>query len=270
MPVQVPLEKGIGIVVDVCALDTGGDRSAVISASDLDVESLGPELSVGDSAVVVDGCDFSTEHVIAAWDALGDSDALLVVIVVEDGVSAPVAGLLLGLTLRVAAGAVVDEGALVDLEEAKLGLVDLGAVAVAWGEVGGGPAVMAAVPADFVTAARALVGPGESDGLAGRSFNSVWGGRSVLVGNHVRVGELVAVDGSIASALVGPPGRRLVLGVDLGGLVVAGVRLAASIELHDASVGGHGGEEGGQDGASLEDLRHGGFGVWGDLKRFVL
>lgn len=45
--------------------------------------------------------------------------------------------------------------------------------------------------------------------------------------------QLVAVDGLVSPALVGPPSRRLVTRILLGGLAETGVGLASSLELLD-------------------------------------
>lgn len=188
VPVEVPLEELVAGVVQLSTLLSSWDLSAVVTAGDLDVESLRPELAVADIAVVVDGNDLSPEDVVSAGDLLGDGDALGVAVVVEDGVGTPVAGLALGLARRVAALAVVDECALVDLEELKLGLVDVLAVAVARSHVGGCPAVVGAVPALLTGAAATLVVPGELDGLASGGFDGVRGGGGIPVGNDVGAG----------------------------------------------------------------------------------
>jgi hypothetical protein len=73
----------------------------------------------------------------------------------------------------------------VDLEELKLGLVDVLAVAVARSHVGGCPAVVRAVPALLAGAAGTFVVPGELYGLASGGFDGVWGRRGILVGNDV-------------------------------------------------------------------------------------
>ena len=243
-------------MVDLSSLDTSWHGGTVSTTSDLDVEGLRPELPIGDSAIVMDRSDLSTEDIVAAGDTLGDGNGLLVAAIVEDGVSAPVSGLLCGVASRVAAGAVVDESALVDLEELERGLIDVLAVAGARGKVGHCPAVMAAVPANFVTAAAALMGPSESNGLAGRSFNSVRGWRSVNVSDHIGVAQLVSKDGLVAIALVGPPSGRVVPWVPLAVLIVSSIGLTASVKLHDTGVGGHGGDERRQKGAGLNKLRH--------------
>lgn len=186
VPVEVPLEELVAGVVQLGTLLSSGHLLAVVTAGDLDVEGLRPELAVADRAVVVDGNNLSPEDVVATGDLLGDSDALSVAVVVEDGVGTPVADLSLRVTAgRVAALAVVDERALVDLEELKLGLVDVLAVAVARSHVGGCPAVVRAVPALLAGAAGTLVVPGELYGLASGGFDGVWGRRGILVGNDV-------------------------------------------------------------------------------------
>jgi len=275
VPVEVPLEKLIAGLVQLSTLLSSRDLLAVITASDLDVESLRPELALANIAVVVDRHNLRPEDVVSAGDLRRDGNLLGVSVVVEDGVGAPVAGLALGLAGGVAALAVVEEGALVDLEELELRLVDVLAVAVAGCHVGGCPAVVRAVPALLSGAAAALVVPVEGYVLAGGGFNGVWGGGGILVGNDVgagvwsvrvrksraRVGinvlaQLVAVDGLVSPALVGPPSRRLVTRILLGSLTETGVGLASSLELLDRGVAGHGSDEGSYKSASLEDLGH--------------
>lgn len=95
VPVEVPLEESIVSVVQLGTLLSGRNLSAVVTTSDLDVEGLGPELPVGDIAVVMDGHDLSAEDVVAAGDLFRDGDTLLVAIVIEDGIGAPVADLTL-------------------------------------------------------------------------------------------------------------------------------------------------------------------------------
>ena len=164
VPVEVPLEELVVGRVELGALLALGDLGAVVAARDLDVEGLGPELPVGDVAVVVDRGDLGAEDVVSAGDAAGDGDGVGVAVVVEDGVGAPLACLLLGGALGVAGAlGVLGQRDLVDLEEGEVRLVDLGAVAVAGSEVGGGPAMVAAVPALLALAARALVVPVEGD-----------------------------------------------------------------------------------------------------------
>lgn len=199
--VQVPGQKRIGALVDLGALDTGGDLCAAGAAGDLDVEGLGPELPVGDGAVVVDGGDLGAEDVVAVGDVLGDAHGLGVVVVVEDDIRGPLARLLLCAALGVAgAGRVADQATLVDLEEGELGLVDLGAVAVAGGEPGGGPAVVAAVPSDLVLGLAATgAEPLEGDLGASGGFGSEGRWRSILVGDDVR-----AVDGAAHHGLMSP------------------------------------------------------------------
>ena len=96
VPVDVPLEERIAVVVELSAQLSSRDLSAVVTTGDLDVEGLRPELAVLDGAVVVDGHDLSPQDVVAVGDVRGDGDALGVTLVVEDSVGAPVAGLLLG------------------------------------------------------------------------------------------------------------------------------------------------------------------------------
>jgi len=95
VPVEVPLEELVAGVVQLSTLLSSGHLLAVVTAGDLDVEGLRPELAVADRAVVVDGNNLSPEDVVATGDLLGDSDALGVAVVVEDGVGAPVADLAL-------------------------------------------------------------------------------------------------------------------------------------------------------------------------------
>lgn len=192
VPVKVPLEKLIASLVQLSTLLSSRHLRAVITASDLDVESLRPELALADIAVVVDRHNFSPKDVVSAGDLRWNGNLLGVSVVVEDGVGTPVAGLALGLAGGVAALAVVDEGALVDLEELELGLVDVLAVAVAGCHVGSCPAVVGAVPAFFARAAAALVVPVEGYVLAGGGFGGVWGGRGILVGNDVGADDWLA------------------------------------------------------------------------------
>jgi len=162
VPVQVPLQQVVARVVQLGTLLSSGHRSAVVTTCDLDVESLRPELAVANIAIVVDRNNLSPENVVSAGDLRGDGDSLRVAVVVEDNIGAPVASLALRFAGRVAAPAVIDERALVDLEELKLGLMDVLAVAVAGSHVGGCPAVVGAVPALLVGAAATLVVPAES------------------------------------------------------------------------------------------------------------
>lgn len=183
----------------------------------------------------MDRRDFGSEDIVATWDLLGDSHALLVAIAVEDGISAPVPGLFLGIALGVSARTVIDQSTLVDLEELKLGLVDILAVTVARSKGGCGPTMVGAVPSIFVTTASAFVVPCEGHLGASRCFSCVRTWRSIYVGDtraglvillgrrlhfkvrlHIRVVQLGTHDWLIAPALVGPPGRRLVLRVLLG------------------------------------------------------
>jgi hypothetical protein len=161
VPVEVPLEEVVARVVQLGTLLSSGHLSAVVTTSDLDVESLRPELAVANIAVVVDRDDLSPKDVVSAGDLRGNGDTLRVAVVVEDGIRTPVASLALSLTRRVAALAVVDKRALVDLEELKFGLVDVPTVAVAGSEVGSCPAVVGAVPALLARAAATLVVPVE-------------------------------------------------------------------------------------------------------------
>ena len=257
VPVEVPLEKSIRGRINLGTLDTSGNLGAGDTAGDLDVEGLRPELALGDGAVVVDGSDFSTEDIVAAGQITGESDGLLIVVVVENGVGTPVTGLLLGLTLGEAARAVVDEGALVNLEEFELGLVDVLAVAVAGSKPGSSPAVVAAVPPVLVSAALALVVPGEGHLGAGSGLGSIGRWLGVDVGDDVGIVDLVTEDGLVAPALVGPPSRGLVSRVLEGALVETFVGLAADLPLLDHGVGRDGGEHGSQGSAGREDLRHG-------------
>jgi hypothetical protein len=153
VPVEVPLKQLISGLVKLSALLSSRHLSAVIATGDLDVESLGPELPFAHIAVVVDRHDLRAQNVVSARDLAGDLDALRVLVVVEDGVSAPVAGLALGLALGVAPLAIIDQSGLVDLEELEVRLLDVFAVTVARGEVCGGPTVVGAVPAGFSSAA---------------------------------------------------------------------------------------------------------------------
>jgi len=175
MPVQIEGQQRISCFIQVRGLHASRHGSAVVTTRDLDVEGLGPELPVPDSTVVVDRHDLSAQDVVSVGDGTRDLDALLAVVVVEDGVGAPVSGVgfrlaAFGVTTR----GVVDQGALVDLEELERRLVDVLAVAVAGSQVRGGPAVVAAVPAGLISTASALVEPGEGYVLAGGSFDRVW------------------------------------------------------------------------------------------------
>jgi len=265
VPVEVPLEKFVGCVVQIRAELTRWHAGSVVAAGDMDVEGLRPELPLGDVAVVVDGGNLGAENVVAAGDFLGNGDALGVGSVVEDGVRSPVSGLALGFALGVAALAVVDQSALMDLEELEFGLVDLGAVTVAWGEVGGGPAVVAAVPALFALTTGALVVPVEGHGLAGWGVDRVGRRRSIDMGNDVGVVQFVAHDGLPAPALVCPPCWRLVAWVLLGGLTETLVGLAPRFELLNSGVAGHGSDKGREKGSGLEKFGHGEVVCFGDL-----
>jgi hypothetical protein len=161
VPVEVPLEEVVARVVQLGTLLSSGHLSAIITTSDLNVESLRLELAVANIAVVVDRHDFSPEDVVSAGDLRGDGDILRVAVVVEDGIGTPVGSLALSLARRVAALAVVDERALVDLEELKFGLVDILAVIVAGGKVDGWTAMVGTVPALLARAAATLVVPVE-------------------------------------------------------------------------------------------------------------
>lgn len=183
VPVQIPLQQRIVGRVDLSTLFALGHLRVVITTSDLDVESLGPELALRDIAVVVDGRDLRAQDVVAAGNILGDLNVLAILVVVENGVSAPVAGLLFGGSVGVAALTVVDQRALVDLKEFELGLVDVLAVAVAGCEVGCGPAVVAAVPALLTLLACALMVPVEGHFGASWGLGSVGRGAGILVGN---------------------------------------------------------------------------------------
>lgn len=156
VPVEVIGKKLVVGVVDLSALDTRGDRLAVVTAGDLDVEGLGPELAVGDGAVVVDGHNLGAQHIVARRYLLGDGDGVLVAVVVEDGISSPLAHLALRLSIGIASAlGVAQQSDLVDLEELEISLLDLRAVAVAGCEPSGGPTVMGAVPSHLVVLAAA-------------------------------------------------------------------------------------------------------------------
>lgn len=133
----------------------------------------------------MDRCDLGTEDVVAAGDLAGNSNALSIAVVVENGISAPVAGLLLGRALRVATFAVIDQSALMDLEELKLGLVNLAAVAVAGSKVSSCPSMVAAVPSLFTGVTGTLMMPVEGDIRASLNVGSVWRGRSVNVSDDI-------------------------------------------------------------------------------------
>jgi hypothetical protein len=139
VPVEIPLKQLVARLVQLSTLLSSRHLSAVITASDFDVESLGPELPLAHVAVVVDRYDLRAQNVVSAGDLAGDGDALRVFLVVEDRVGAPVSGLALSGAVRVATLAVR--------------LLDVLAVAVARSEVGGGPAVVGAVPAFFASTA---------------------------------------------------------------------------------------------------------------------
>jgi hypothetical protein len=183
VPVQVPLEEVVARVVQLGALCSSGDRSAVVATSDFDVESLRPELAVAYITVVVDRDDLSPEDVVSVGDARGNGDTLRVAVVVEDSIRTPVASLALSMTRRVAALAVVDKRALVDFKEVQFVLVDILAVSIAGSEVGGCPAMVGAVPALLVGAAATLVVPVEGYVRAGWCFGGIRRGRGVFVGN---------------------------------------------------------------------------------------
>lgn len=72
-----------------------------------------------------------------------------------------------------------------DLEELELGLVNVLAVTVARSHVGGGPAVVGAVPALFATAASSLVVPSEGHLLSGGRISGIGRWRGILVGDDV-------------------------------------------------------------------------------------
>jgi hypothetical protein len=161
VPVEIPLKEVVARAVQLGTLLSSGNLSAIITTSNLDVESLWPELAVTNITVVVDRDDLSPKDVVSTRDLRGDSNTLRVAVVVEDSIGTPVASLALSLTRRVAALAVVDKCALVDLKELKSSLVSVLAVAVAGSEVGGCPAVVGAVPALLAGAAATLVVPVE-------------------------------------------------------------------------------------------------------------
>lgn len=129
--------------------------------------------------------DFSTKDIVAAGDLAGDGHGLSVLVVVEDLVSGPVSGLTLSGALRVTTITVVDQCALVDLEELELSLVDLAAVTIARSEIGSSPAVVAAIPAFFATTARTLMVPVESDVGASLYIGGIWRWGGILVRNDV-------------------------------------------------------------------------------------
>ena len=256
VPVDIELEKGVAGLVELSRLGARGDGGGVVAASDLDVGALGPELALGNVAVVVDRHDLSAHDVVAVGDA-GDLDGLCVAVLVEDGVGTPEAGLLLGRALGEAALAVVDQAGAVDLEELERGGVDLGAVAVAGSEVGGGIAVVTAVPADLTATALALVLPGEGDVAAGGGLDGVRGGGGADVADEVGGVDRVAVNGLVSPALLGPPGGRLVAGVLLGSRVETWVLNSANDELLNRSVGGGSSEQSRSSSESVGDLGHG-------------
>jgi len=256
VPVKIPLEESIVSVVELGTLLSGRDLCAVVAASNLDIEGLGPELPVGDVAVVVNGSNFSAKDVVAAGDVLRDGDALLVAVGVEDLVGAPVADLALAAALREAAVAIVDESGLVDLEELEVGLLDVLAVAVARRQVCRGPAVVGAVPALLTASASTLVVPCEGDRLSSWCLGRVGGRRCVHVSNDVGVVQLVAEDWLVSPALICPPRRRLVAWVLLGSLTETLVGFAVCLKLFNGGVAGHAGYESRKESAGLEDLGH--------------
>jgi hypothetical protein len=76
--------------------------------------------------------------------------------------------------------------------------------------------------------------------------------------------QLAAVDGLVSPALVGPPSRRFVTRILLGGLTETFVSLSSSLELLDGGVAGHGRDEGSYKSAGLNNLghRHGWYVGW--------
>lgn len=203
VPVQVPGEELVFGGVDLSAFDTLRDRLAVVTASDLDVEGLGPDLAVGDGTIVVDGSNLRAQDVVARGDLAGDGDSVGVAIVVENSVGAPLASVLLSRgTLSVASTlGVGGQGDPVDLEELKLSLVDLGAVAVTGSEPSSGPAVVGAVPAFLTLTTATLVVPVEGDLRTGRGFGGVGRRSGILVGDDIGFVDGVAHDGLVAPAL---------------------------------------------------------------------
>lgn len=161
-----------------------------------------------------------------------------IVVVVEDGVGAPLASLLGGRSRSVTGASwVAGQRDLVDLEELELSLVDLGAVAVTGSEVGGSPAMVGTVPALLTTFALAGVVPVEGNLRAGRSLSGVRGRFGVLVGDDVGLVDRGTHYGLVAPTLVGLPGRRVGWEriIDVGA-VEALVRLAANLGTLNGSV----------------------------------
>ena len=104
----------------------------------------------------MDGHDLGAQHVVARRDLAGNGDGVLVALVVEDGISSPLAHLALGLSFGIASAlGVAQQSELIDLEELEIRLLDLGAVAVARCEPSGGPTVVGAVPTHLVVLAAA-------------------------------------------------------------------------------------------------------------------
>jgi hypothetical protein len=173
VPVKVPLQKSVVAGVQLSTFSSSWHLGAVVASCNLDVEGLGPELTLRHIAIIVDRHHLGAEDVVAIGNLRGNGDALGVASIVEDGIGAPVSDLALLAALRVPARAVVDESALMNLEELKFGLVDTLAVAVAWGKVCCSEAVVGAVPSVFTGSARALMVPMEGHLGSSRSFRSV-------------------------------------------------------------------------------------------------
>jgi hypothetical protein len=220
---------------------------------------LGPELAVGDSTVVVDGGNLSAEDVVAGGDLARNGDTVGIAVVVEDGIGTPLASVALSLAALGVAGAlgVGSQGDLVDLEELKLGLVDLGAVAVAGSKPCGGPAVVGTVPTLLALAAAALVVPVEGDLGAGRGLGGVGRGSGILVGDDVGLVDGVTHDRLVAPALVGLPGRRAILKRSVDGSTAEPlVGLSTDLSALNGSVAGDLGDEAREEDGSVEDLGH--------------
>ena len=256
--VEVPGEELVLGRIDLRSFNALRNGLVVVATSDLDIEGLGPELAVGDGAVVMDGRNLSAQHIVAGGDLAGDGDGVSVAVVIEDGISTPLASLAPRLSLSVASAlGVRGQGDLVDLEKLKIGLVDLGAITVARGKPRRGPAVVRAVPALLALAAAALVVPVESDLGAGRGFGSIGRGSGVFVGDDVGLVDRITHHRGKAPSLRSLPSRGVLREGSIDVITTeARVGDTANLSALNSSVAGDLGNEAREENSSVEGLGH--------------
>lgn len=237
--VDVDQDTRVGVLVEGFTLGAG--VGGATTAGNLQVETLRVVLGAILVLSGVQGNDLVAQDVVTSLEGRGNGHSPAVV-VGDQVVSGPGSGDF----------SVADEAALVDLEELKVSLGDIGAVTVAVGKVSQDGTVVAGRP----------VSPLKLNSTTGLDVSGDSTRLSALVADDVRVRVFRAVDEAKVSGC-GRPGnglRRVTL-IGVGGDDVSSVVLAVDDSTRHITVASNKGGRAEDDTSNLSDRHLAGFGL---------